>query len=206
MLLKIKRKEYLGLPRRREVIFGLPDPQPRSQEMRRQWRAALREYNVKHKRGRQHIGPLTRTTLDVADAVASFGATSGVCTPSYETMAAAVVKGGCCRASVYRALKALEEAGFIDWLNRIKRQMVKEMDDLLGHACAVIKVVRTSNAYRFLNPLRKAAPQENPAISKPNSSKSQNAPQPDSELLSFLDPGLQASFHRLKTLILKPKD
>jgi hypothetical protein len=144
---------------------------------------------------------LTRTTLDVADALASFGATSGVCTPSYETIAAAVVKGGCSRASVYRGLKALEEAGFIDWLNRIKRQMVKEMDDLLGHACAVIKVVRTSNAYRFLNPLRKAAPQPIPAAPQANFPESQNAPEPDSDILSFLDPGLQASIDRLKSLI-----
>jgi radical SAM superfamily enzyme with C-terminal helix-hairpin-helix motif len=201
----LKRKEYLGLPRRREVIFGLPDPEPRSHEMRRQWRAALRSFNAQHKAGRQHIGPLTRTTLDVADALASFGATSGVCHPSYETMAAAVVKGGCSRASVYRALKALEEAGFIDWLNRIKRQVVKEVDDLLGHACAVIKVVRASNAYRFLNPMRKAVPQPALALAHAYSSKSQNAPQPDSDILSFLEPTLQTAFTRLQTLIIKPK-
>jgi hypothetical protein len=168
----------IDLNPRRPIIFGLPDPQPRSHEMRRRWRAALREYNAKHKRGRQHIGPITRTGLDVADALASFGATSGICTPCYETIAAAVVKVGCSRASVYRALKALEEAGFIDWLHRIKRVMIEEIDHLLGHACMVMKVVRTSNAYQFLNPFRRpgqeAKPQEQSIPAAPQAKSSES--------------------------------
>ena len=45
-------------------------------------------------------------------------ARSGVCFPSYETIAEAA---GCARSTVAEAIKALEDAGILSWVQRIKR-------------------------------------------------------------------------------------
>jgi len=73
----------------------------------------------------------------------------GRCFPSYERIAAAAK---CARSSVAIALQALEEAGILTWVNRIARIRRQERD-LFGHWVTVLEVVRTSNAYRFLDPL-----------------------------------------------------
>src|SRR5215472_15086764 len=65
----------------------------------------------------------------------------GRCFPSYEKIAA-VAK--CARSSVAVAIRELE-----DRITRIRRQE----RDLFGHWASVLEVVRTSNAYRFLDPL-----------------------------------------------------
>jgi len=87
----------------------------------------------------------------------------GRCFPAYEKIAA-VAK--CHRDTVCVALRALEDAGILTWVNRIARIRRQERD-LFGHWATVIEVVRTSNAYRFLDPLprmqgRKPAKSENP--------------------------------------------
>ena len=82
-------------------------------------------------------------------------------TPSYERIAEAA---GCARSTVAEALKALEDAGVLSWVNRIKR--VREpCPDLLGDQGWRWRVLRTSNAYAFNDP--------SPAGSQPNSSKSE---------------------------------
>jgi hypothetical protein len=49
------------------------------------------------------------------------------------------------------ALKALEEAGLLSWVNRIVR--IKERCvDLFGQRGTRIRVIRTSNGYRFHDP------------------------------------------------------
>ena len=73
----------------------------------------------------------------------------------------------CCRDSVNVAIKALEEAGILSWVNRLTRIRRRERD-LFGQLVTVWRVIRTSNAYRFIDPLdrqlgRRGSKSENPA-------------------------------------------
>ena len=90
---------------------------------------------------------------------------SGLCFPSYETIAAAA---HCARSTVAEALTALEDAGVLSWVQRIKR--VREpCPDLLGDDGWRWRVLRTSNSYAFTDP--------SPAADRPNSSKSDFKPE-----------------------------
>jgi Helix-turn-helix domain len=73
---------------------------------------------------------------------------SGLCFPSYERIAEAA---GCARSTVAEALKALEDAGILSWVQRIKR-VRERCSDLLGANGWRWRVLRTSNAYNFRDP------------------------------------------------------
>ena len=75
-------------------------------------------------------------------------AKSGLCFPSYEKIAEAA---GCARSTVAEALKALEDAGILSWVQRIKR-VRERCRDLLGDNGWRWRVLRTSNAYNFRDP------------------------------------------------------
>jgi Helix-turn-helix domain len=81
--------------------------------------------------------------LDVLQALLwrFHNAKSGLCFPSYETIAEAA---GCARSTVAEAIKALEAGGVMTWVNRLKRVR----DPLGGRA----RVLRTSNGYAFHDP------------------------------------------------------
>jgi len=137
---------------RREKIFG-PAPSHRldGNAKARVW-AAAGAYNTANRKPHQHQGPLTWATLRVLRALLwrFHGADGGGrCFPAYEKIAA-VAK--CARSSVAVAIRELEEAGVLTWVNRITRIRRQERD-LFGHWASVLEVVRTSNAYRFLDPL-----------------------------------------------------
>src|SRR5271165_5356174 len=69
--------------------------------------------------------------------------------PSYERIAKAA---HCARSTVYEAIAALEAVGLLTWVNRIKR--VREWTPgLPGVGATRVRVVRTSNAYAFNDPL-----------------------------------------------------
>ena len=88
-------------------------------------------------------------------------AKSGLCFPSYERISEAA---GCARLTVAEALKALEDAAVLSWVQRIKR--VREpCPDLLGDNGWRWRVLRVSNSYAFTDP--------SPAGTQPNSSKSE---------------------------------
>jgi Helix-turn-helix domain len=70
---------------------------------------------------------------------------SGICFPSYESIAA---QAQCARSTVAEALKVLEWAGVLTWQNRIARILVRERD-LFGQWASRWQVIRTSNAYVF---------------------------------------------------------
>ena len=76
-------------------------------------------------------GPITAKALAVLEALlwGFHNARSGLCFPSYETIAA---RAGCARSTVAEAIKALEEAGLLTWVNRIKR-VRERCQDLFGH-------------------------------------------------------------------------
>ena len=74
---------------------------------------------------------------------------TGLCFPSYEAIAD---KAKCCRDTVYEAIKVLEDANVLTWVNRIWREQVRERD-LFGQWATRWRIVRTSNAYVFRDPL-----------------------------------------------------
>jgi hypothetical protein len=98
----------------------------------------------------KHRGPITRTFLDVLEALlwGFHNSRSGTCFPSYERIAA---KAECARSTVAEALKALEWAGVLTWQHRITRILMRERD-LFGQWATRWRVIRTSNAYVFRDP------------------------------------------------------
>ena len=53
------------------------------------------------------------------------------------------------RSTVAEAIKALEDAGILTWINRIVR-VRERCEDLFGHSR--VHVIRTSNGYQFNDP------------------------------------------------------
>jgi hypothetical protein len=101
----------------------------------------------------KHYGVLTAKFVAVLGALlwGFHNAQSGRCFPSYERIAE---KADCARSTVYEAIRALEDAGILTWVNRIVR--VREWGpDLFGRAKNRWRVIRTSNAYTFIDPQAK---------------------------------------------------
>lgn len=147
---------------RREKIFGPAPSHPLDGNAKARIWAAAGAYNARNRQEGQHQGPLTWATLRVLRALLwRFHSADGGgrCFPSYEKIAAAA---RCARSSVAVAIKALEEAGLLGWVNRISRIRRYE-PDLLGRRVPVWQVIRTSNGYRFVDPLlRRSCKSENP--------------------------------------------
>ena len=146
----------LVLPRhlwpRREKIFGPAPSHPLDGNAKARVWAAAAAYNSANRQPGQHQGPLTWGTMRVLRALLwrFHGADGGGrCFPGYEKIAAAAK---CCRDTVNVAIKALEDAGILTWVNRIARIRRRERD-LLGQLVSIWQVIRTSNAYRFIDPL-----------------------------------------------------
>jgi DNA-binding MarR family transcriptional regulator len=94
-------------------------------------------------RGHAYGGGITAKALEVMECLLwrFHNARSGLCFPSYDSLAAAV---GCARSTVATALKALERAGVLSWVNRL----VRRRDPLDGR----VRVMRTSNGYAIHDP------------------------------------------------------
>src|SRR4029077_1544776 len=124
-----------------------PGPRvPLDREAKVRVMAYAKAWNARHRLPGQHRGPLTRATGEVLEALlwGFHNAATGACFPSYEAIAA---KAECCRDTVYEAIKALELAGVLAWVNRIVRE-----PDLFGQWTWRWRVIRTSNAYTFRDP------------------------------------------------------
>jgi hypothetical protein len=108
-------------------------------------------------------GEVTAKALAVLEALlwAFHNARSGLCFPSYEAVAEAA---HCARSTVAEAIRALEDAGILTWVQRIKRVREAAPDLFDGHGWRW-RVIRTSNAYNFRDP--------SPAADRPSSSKSE---------------------------------
>jgi hypothetical protein len=98
-------------------------------------------YNAKHRRKGQHRGPITWAFLRVLRAIlyGFHNEHTGHCFPSYESIAD---KADCHRDTVYEAIRALEDSGILDWVNRFDKIYKDRW-----------QVVRVSNAYLFRDPL-----------------------------------------------------
>ena len=109
--------------------------------------ASAKAYNARHRKKGQHWGPLTRSFLQVLEVLlwGFHNSHSGRCYPSYERIAE---KARCCRDTVCQAIKALETAGILTWVNRLARIEVWE-PDLFGNIARRRRAIRTSNAYLF---------------------------------------------------------
>jgi hypothetical protein len=91
----------------------------------------------------------------------------GRCFPSYDAIAKAADRH---RDTVRKAIQALEAHGILTWLHRLKRVRVV-VDGLLGPQ-TVLRPQRTSNAYRFIDPLERR-----------ESYKAENPPRPQNQYL-----------------------
>jgi len=167
---------------RREKVFG-PGPRvPLDRNAKARVKEMARALLRKTEAGR-HYGVVTAKALAVLDALlwGFHNTKSGQCDPSYEAIAK---RADCARSTVSLAIKALELAGVLSWVNRIIRERDHERD-LFGHWVTRWRIIRTSNAYLFRDP--------QPGASVPNSSKSEfrsGTPVPESisTLLNSDDP------------------
>ena len=107
----------------------------------------------------RHYGALTAKHLAVLGALlwGFHNCATGRCFPSYEAIAD---RAACARSTVYEAIRALEQAGVLSWVNRLIR-VRERCADLFGNDGWKIRVIRTSNAYSFIDPAAKMAPCQN---------------------------------------------
>jgi hypothetical protein len=147
---------------RRDKVFG-PGPRvPLDRNAKVRVKELARALLRKTEAGR-HYGVVTAKALAVLDALlwGFHNTKSGQCDPSYEAIAK---RADCARSTVSLAIKALELAGVLSWVNRIVRERDHELD-LFGHWVTRWRIIRTSNAYLFRDP--------QPGASVPSSSKSE---------------------------------
>lgn len=136
---------------RREKVFGPAEGIPLDRNAKARIMVYAEGYNARHRRPRQHRGPITRAFMEVLQALlwGFHNSRDGRCFPSLKAIAA---RARCHRDTVCEAIKALEFAGIMTWVNRIVRERVRERD-LFGQWAYRWRVVRTSNAYVFRDPL-----------------------------------------------------
>ena len=136
---------------RREKLFGEGRVLPLDRNAKARIMVLARALMRRSGEGK-HYGVLTAKFVAVLGALiwGFHNAASGRCFPSYERIAE---KADCARSTVYEAIRALEAAGILTWVNRIAR--IREWGpDLFGRAQNRWRVIRTSNAYTFADPKR----------------------------------------------------
>jgi hypothetical protein len=184
---------------RRQKVFGAGHAVPLDRNAKCRIAAYTRAWSARHRQPGQHTGPITRAFLDVLQALlwGFHNARSGVCFPSYESIAA---RAGCSRTTVYEALKALEWAGVLTWQNRITR-MRERNTDLFGNDGWQWRVHRRSNAYAFRDPQQHT--ERPPAYTSENQPGTQNQVVPFSNCTTR-DPNspLERELHRLEAKLL----
>ncbi len=134
---------------RREKLFGEGRPRPLDRNAKARIMIFARALMRRTEKGKAY-GAITAKALAVLEALlwGFHNTQSGLCFPSYATIAE---RAGCARSTVAEALKALEDAGLLTWVNRIVR--IKERcEDLFGRFGSRTRVMRTSNGYRFNDP------------------------------------------------------
>jgi hypothetical protein len=140
----------MRLAGRREKVFGPGRAVPLDRNQKARITAYARAWDRLHRQPGQRGGALGRAALDVLSALlwVFHNSRSGVCFPSYERIAE---RAGCARSTVAEAIKALEFANVLSWQNRITR-IRERCRDLWGQEGWRWRVIRTSNAYVFLDP------------------------------------------------------
>lgn len=179
---------------RREKVFGDGKAVPLDRNAKARIWVYAQTYTARLRQKGQHRGPLTRATLDVLRALlwGFHNQHTGRCFPSYEAIAEAAKVS---RATVARAIAALEGAALMSWENRLVRKRVAVMG-LFGREWQSVPH-RTSNAYRFRDPQLANRP------TLPKSQNSTGTPVGDSSpqallTIADLNPG-----NRLEAMLLK---
>ena len=105
--------------RGRERLFGDGRPVPLDRNAKARIMVLARAKLRRDAPGR-HYGPVTAKAYAVLEALlwGFHNARTGLCFPSYETIAS---RAGCARSTVALAIKALEGAGILTWVNRLRR-------------------------------------------------------------------------------------
>ncbi|NPD69776.1 helix-turn-helix domain-containing protein (plasmid) [Lichenicola cladoniae] len=158
----------IGRPKR-DKVFGEGRAIPLDRNAKaRIWAYALAR-TAKLRRPGQHRGPLSRATLDVLRTLLwhFHNRSTGRCFPSYERIADSARVH---RATVARAIAALEREGVLTWENRLVRQRVA-IEGLFGRQWVMVPR-RTSNAYCFYDYRRDAFGRP---VDPSSSPKSQNS-------------------------------
>src|SRR5271165_7044430 len=134
---------------RREKVFGDGRPRPMDRNAKARVMIYARALMRRTEKGKAY-GQITAKALAVLDALlwGFHNAQSGLCFPSYATIAE---RAGCARSTVAEAIKALEDAGVLTWVNRLVR-IRERCEDLFGRFGTCTRVIRTSNGYRFNDP------------------------------------------------------
>lgn len=134
---------------RREKVFGDGRPLPLDRNAKVRIMTLARALMRRTEAGK-HYGQVTAKALAVLEALlwGFHNARSGLCFPSYESIAE---RADCARSTVAEAIKVLEEAGLLSWVNRITR-VRERCEDLFGRFGTRWRVIRTSNGYRFNDP------------------------------------------------------
>jgi Helix-turn-helix domain len=146
----------------------------------------------------RHYGVISAKSLAVLNALlwGFHNAQSGRCFPSYETIAE---KADCARSTVYEAIHALERASILTWVNRIAR--IREWGpDLFGRARNRWRVIRTSNAYTFVDPQVSTRPPDSSKSELPTGTEGQELLLPVPRVLDMANPLHQALTRLGKTL------
>jgi Helix-turn-helix domain len=138
---------------RREKMFGEGRLLPLDRNAKSRILTRGRAMMQRTEAGR-HYGRVTAKFLRVLRALlyGFHNSKTGRCFPSYETI---MKEADCARSTVYEAIKTLEEVGILTWVNRLVR--IREWGpDLFGRARNRWRVIRTSNAYTFVDPQKRA--------------------------------------------------
>ncbi len=149
----------------RAKTFGDGPTRPMDRNMKARIMVYADAWSARHKLPGQHKGPITRAFREVLKTLlwGFHNARTGHCFPSYEAIRA---KADCAMSTVHLAIKVLETAGILSWVNRlaiIREECVDATGTIVWHP----RVIRTSNAYVFHDPV------ENPG-KPPNSFESGN--------------------------------
>jgi hypothetical protein len=172
----------------REKVFGDAGGIPLDGNAKARIEAYAKGYNARYRQQGQHRGPITRAFMEVLLTLlwGFHNSKDGRCFPSYESIAE---RAQCCRDTVYEAIKALEFANVLTWVNRIVRIRRREQD-LFGQWVYRWQIIRTSNAYAFRDPLpcqegrvslRKPCKSENPSGTMNQEVTFTYEPAPDTE-------------------------
>jgi hypothetical protein len=126
--------------RPREKLFGKGRPVPLDREAKCRLMTLVKALMHPTEPGK-HWGQITAKAHDVFEALlwGFHNARNGLCFPSYQTIAA---KARCAASTVAEAIKMLEAARILTWCNRRARVRIG----------GIVKVIRISNSYRFLDP------------------------------------------------------
>ncbi len=177
------RRAHTG--RRREKVFGPGRAIPLDRNAKARIWAYAQGYTTLHRRRGQHRGPLTRAYFDVLRALlwGFHNAQTGRCFPSYEAIAE---KAKVHRATVARAIAALEAGQVLTWENRLVRQRVVT-PGLIGRVVLLVPR-RTSNAYSFRDPQPQARPDPPKSQNSTGTTFKASSSSSETEKVAPLDP------------------